>query len=351
MDLPAIEYVATQDGFSIAYSVCGEGHPLVFVPPVMHHVHEAWQEEGRREWLQALASRYRLVLYDGRGTGLSTRGLPQTFKGSDRIVDLETVVDEVRLESFVLLAVGTNGHSAIGYATRHPERVSALVLISCGIKPQTWPPALLRTLAQDDWDTFLYTILRPGRSHEATLQVAGQMKRRVDQDDFAIMVNNFLSSSIQDELERLTSPTLVIHPRGVKVPSYEDCGELASRIPGSRFAIIEGTQTGGLVYGTFGDPESGMSAIEGFLAGVTGARQPLHGSLPATKGIDVPVLSMRQQQVLRLLAEGKTTREIAAALVLSERTVERHIADIYTRIGARNRAEATAYALGNLGAF
>jgi DNA-binding NarL/FixJ family response regulator len=54
--------------------------------------------------------------------------------------------------------------------------------------------------------------------------------------------------------------------------------------------------------------------------------------------------------VLRLLAEGKTTREIAEELVLSERTVERHIADVYGKIGARNRAEATAYALSNLGA-
>jgi DNA-binding NarL/FixJ family response regulator len=50
-------------------------------------------------------------------------------------------------------------------------------------------------------------------------------------------------------------------------------------------------------------------------------------------------------QVLRLIAEGKTTHEIAEALVLSDRTVERHIADVYAKIGARNRAEATAYAL------
>jgi DNA-binding CsgD family transcriptional regulator len=61
-------------------------------------------------------------------------------------------------------------------------------------------------------------------------------------------------------------------------------------------------------------------------------------------------LSPRQAEVLRLLAEGKTTREIARSLVLSERTVERHIADVYAKIGARNRAEATAYALSRYGA-
>jgi DNA-binding NarL/FixJ family response regulator len=57
-----------------------------------------------------------------------------------------------------------------------------------------------------------------------------------------------------------------------------------------------------------------------------------------------PALSTRQLQVLRLIAEGKSSREIAAALVLSERTVQRHIAELYTRINVHNRAEATAFA-------
>jgi DNA-binding CsgD family transcriptional regulator len=56
-------------------------------------------------------------------------------------------------------------------------------------------------------------------------------------------------------------------------------------------------------------------------------------------------LSLRQEEVLRLIAAGRTTREIADQLVLSERTVERHIADVYAKIGVRNRAEATVYAL------
>jgi DNA-binding NarL/FixJ family response regulator len=49
--------------------------------------------------------------------------------------------------------------------------------------------------------------------------------------------------------------------------------------------------------------------------------------------------------VLRLIAHGYTNTEIAQELVLSVRTVERHIANIYLRIDARGRADATAYAL------
>jgi DNA-binding CsgD family transcriptional regulator len=62
-------------------------------------------------------------------------------------------------------------------------------------------------------------------------------------------------------------------------------------------------------------------------------------------------LTERQVQVLRILATGKTNREIAEELVLSERTVEHHLASIYTKIGARNRAEATVFTLSRLAWF
>jgi DNA-binding CsgD family transcriptional regulator len=53
----------------------------------------------------------------------------------------------------------------------------------------------------------------------------------------------------------------------------------------------------------------------------------------------------REVNVLRLIAQGKNTREIAETLVIAEGTVERHITNIYAKIGGRGRADATAYAL------
>ncbi len=56
-------------------------------------------------------------------------------------------------------------------------------------------------------------------------------------------------------------------------------------------------------------------------------------------------LTRREIEVLRLIASGRTTNEIAQALVVSPGTVERHITNLYGKIGARGRADATAYAL------
>jgi predicted ATPase/DNA-binding CsgD family transcriptional regulator len=56
-------------------------------------------------------------------------------------------------------------------------------------------------------------------------------------------------------------------------------------------------------------------------------------------------LSPTEREVLRLLARGRTTKEIAAELVIAVSTADRHITHIYNKLGVRNRTEATAYAL------
>ena len=48
--------------------------------------------------------------------------------------------------------------------------------------------------------------------------------------------------------------------------------------------------------------------------------------------------------MLRLIAAGKTNKAIATELVLSERTVDRHVSNIFTKLGVSSRAAATAYA-------
>jgi DNA-binding NarL/FixJ family response regulator len=55
-------------------------------------------------------------------------------------------------------------------------------------------------------------------------------------------------------------------------------------------------------------------------------------------------LTQRELQVLRLVTAGRTNKAIAADLVLSERTVDRHVSNIFTKLGVSSRAAATAFA-------
>ena len=59
---------------------------------------------------------------------------------------------------------------------------------------------------------------------------------------------------------------------------------------------------------------------------------------------DTHGLTARELQVLRLVAEGKTNRAIATELVLSERTVDRHVSNVFGKLGVSSRAAATAFA-------
>ena len=63
------------------------------------------------------------------------------------------------------------------------------------------------------------------------------------------------------------------------------------------------------------------------------------GSGPETSGIEA-LLSSREQDVLRLLSDGLTDREIAGALAISPRTVESHVSNVLRKLAVRNRAEA-----------
>jgi len=81
------------------------------------------------------------------------------------------------------------------------------------------------------------------------------------------------------------------------------------------------------------------------------ARREIHDALAALRAHAAQQqarpggLSGREVDVLRLAAQGHTTREIAELLFISAKTADRHIQNLYTKIGASNRAAATRWAL------
>jgi DNA-binding CsgD family transcriptional regulator len=73
------------------------------------------------------------------------------------------------------------------------------------------------------------------------------------------------------------------------------------------------------------------------------------GARPDVAGLELPTraahgLSRRELEVLRAVAAGKTNRQIAASLVISEHTVARHLQNIFAKLGVSSRAAATAFA-------
>ena len=92
--------------------------------------------------------------------------------------------------------------------------------------------------------------------------------------------------------------------------------------------------------------ELGMRALE---ARLTARLSPLTPVPPATvlptQWISPDGLSQREVDVLRLVASGKSNKDIADVLCISLNTVATHVRNILTKTGTANRTEAAAYAL------
>jgi pimeloyl-ACP methyl ester carboxylesterase/DNA-binding CsgD family transcriptional regulator len=328
MELPAVQYTTTSDGLRIAYSVCGGGPTVVLLPTILGHIQLNWSMTRYRDWYQGLASRFRLVLFDGRGQGMSERRLRDDHSLAHYVRDLEAVAGQVT-GKLVVLAAGHYGHVAVHYAIAHPERLQALVLFSCSVAQSAWPESLYEPLANQSWDAFLH-VHGPRLTGEDLRTAVALLRQAGTEKDVERLARTVFPSRLDDVLPRLCVPALVLHPRDFMLLNPEESMKLAAQIPNARMRLIEGDQV-------FGEADSAIAAIEEFLK-----------ELPSELDAALSRLSARQVEVLRLVAAGKSNREIAAELILSERTVERHVADIYAKIDVRNRVEATAFAMSRL---
>jgi DNA-binding NarL/FixJ family response regulator len=84
-------------------------------------------------------------------------------------------------------------------------------------------------------------------------------------------------------------------------------------------------------------------AIRAVASGQTYLDPKVASRLVALSG--APRLSAREREVLRLVAAGRSNKEIASALDVAERTVKFHVTSIFNKLGAENRAQAVAIAI------
>jgi DNA-binding NarL/FixJ family response regulator len=108
----------------------------------------------------------------------------------------------------------------------------------------------------------------------------------------------------------------------------------------------------GLACRSLGDEDTAMLELEAAretFAGLGAATDLVRIEGPGGLGnvADSHGLSKRELEVLRLLCAGETNREIANDLVVSIRTVDRHVSNIYAKLGVSSRAAATTYAHGH----
>ena len=334
MSQPVVQYVQTSDGASIAYTVCGQGQPFVFMPVFLGHVAGLW-ETGFSSLLEDLATRFLLVNYDARGQGLSTRTLPANVTLEHFMLDLEAVRNRLGLKKFILLGSCNFALQAAHYAIRHPDDVAALVLVNASISWDAWRlGAVYNQLPAEDWELFLYNMVPQNRPPEAAQRMVRWLREGMTQRDYLASVPAWRNAGLEGHVSQLQTPTLILHSKDFRLRAVEGPRDLARQLPNARLVVMDS-------HDLFGNRGQAIEAIDQFLAELS--RETVDPEY-SSKNVDA-ALTSRETEILQLIASGATNREIAEKLVISTRTVERHITHIYGKIGARGKADATAYAL------
>lgn len=125
----------------------------------------------------------------------------------------------------------------------------------------------------------------------------------------------------------------MLHRQGSRQIPTEVSRRLADGLPNGRLVELPGSTPTLFLEG--GDADLDI-VIPFFVSGDVGLPSPHR---------EPGALTPREKEVLRLLAAGATNARIGHRLGISEHTVERHVANLYRKIGARGRAEATVWAL------
>jgi pimeloyl-ACP methyl ester carboxylesterase/DNA-binding CsgD family transcriptional regulator len=300
-------------------------------------------------WYSALSRDAMLVRYDGRGTGLSDRRADD-FSLEAHVRDLEAVVDQLGLEKFYLFSVFNSGLVGLRYAAQHPERVAGLALwcaYSSGKEYFASPQVSAIRALIGNWELYTETGAHAfvgWSAGDAAHKLALLMRESVTHEVALQLLSVYMEEDCGDALASITSPTLVLHPRSFPLIEIDVARRIAAGIPNALFRAVEGDS----LAPTLGNTDSILSALAEFMSqDGTAPSQPPPELVAAGPAVPSGVFTGRELEVLRLVTQGRSSRDIADALVLSPRTVEHHIANIYAKANVNNRAQITTYALTN----
>ena len=340
----AVRFCVTPDGVRLAYAATGSGPPIVRVATWLTHLEFDSDSPVWRHWLDGLGHGRTLVRYDERGCGLSDRevGDPDV---DTWVADLETVADAAELDRFALLGMSQGAAIALAYAAQHPNRVTHLILYGGwargrqlrgpgGSREQQAIVSAIRAGWPNPNPTFrrlLSLLFLPGGTPEQMAWYDDLLWRSTTAETAARLFEARGRVNVVDLASQVRTKTLVVHARDDRAVPVEEGRLLAALIPGARLVLLDSPNH--ILLANEPAWPILLAEVDAFL----GTERPTAPSM-------VDQLSPRELEVLELVAAGLTNEAIADSLSLSVRTVERHLSNVYAKLGLGGKAARAAAA-------
>ncbi|MBI4200927.1 MAG: alpha/beta fold hydrolase [Chloroflexi bacterium] len=327
----------------IAYDPIGSGDlTLVVIPGWVSHLEYDWATPEIRSFYDRLAASRCVIRYDKRGLGLSDRPThPETYSLDIQVSDLAAVLDAAGVGNVALFGWSTGGPVALAFGAKYPERVSHLVLYGTFARliaapeypfgPDSSMAQAILTIVQAEWglgSRTLADLFIPEADLDRLAWFTAYQRIATSPQAAADSLAYAFQLDVRDLLPSVNAHALVLHRREDCLVPFKQGVYLAEHLPQARFQELSGQHH--TPY--FGDSEAVTKATDDFLRAET------------AEHATVQPLSIRELEVLRLVAEGLQNRDIALRLTISSATVSRHLANIYTKLGVSTRSSAAAYA-------
>ena len=250
------------DGTALFFKTLGSGEPIVVL-----HGGPGFDHRQFLPYIWELTQDHKVILYDQRGTGLSSGPVDSESISIDTfIADIESVREAFGIEKMNLLGHSWGGILAMYYATRHPENLRSLLLASTAASHESFDE--MRTRYQADRlpeDAALLEEIYSSDDYQAGDPQAVERFWRVffkpyfaDQSLVSTMDLTFTANTIKnsdavaghilesigefdlhEELDVIHCPTLIIHGEADPMP-VEYAERIHESIPGSELVRVEG---------------------------------------------------------------------------------------------------------------
>ena len=184
--------------------------------------------------------------------------------------------------------------------------------------------------------------LTPSRANDSrfVMRFASYLRQSASPGAAAALLRYNTDVDSRAALAHVAAPALVLHRTADRDAKIDEGRFIARHIAGAQFVELAGADHWPFV----GDSAALLGEVNRFLERLPslprrpGRRMPK----PPPKPPVMSTLTSRQRQILELLAQGRSNREIAQVLTRSEHTVHRHVANILAQLGVRTRAQAVA---------
>jgi pimeloyl-ACP methyl ester carboxylesterase/DNA-binding SARP family transcriptional activator len=253
LERPSVRFAEGASG-AIAYSTLGAAEEaLVISPGFVGHIEIALEYPPFRALVEALAERFRVILFDRRGVGLSER-LRATSTPAALAADIAAILDHADVPRAWIFGSSEGGLGAMRLAVDHPERVQGLCLFGSLARGSAAPdyPWALPAPAYDVWLQRLVAgwggpvgieTFAPSQKDDPALRAwwARIVRHAASPGGLEAILGGLRDADMRADLDRIGVPTLVMHRRGDRAVRFEAGEHLAQRIPGALWHPLEGT--------------------------------------------------------------------------------------------------------------